>query len=200
MLGLPRGGVPVAFEVAEALGVPLDIVVVRKLRVPFQPELAMGAIGEGGVRVINRDVVEAAGVSEIELAAIEHQERRELDRRARQLRGDVPRVPIAQRTVVIIDDGIATGATVRAACSVARAEGAGQVVIAVPVAPPGALATLAGVADEVVFLFAPQHFSSVGEAYDDFLPTEDREVLELLGRASTRSITRPDSASRNRLA
>ena len=149
VLGLPRGGVPVAFEVARALGAPLDVIVVRKLGVPFQPELAMGAIGEDGVRVINREVVRAAAVSAGELAAVEARERAELERRARRFRGGRPRQPLDGRVAVVVDDGIATGSTARAACQVARVQGAARVVLAVPVAPPGWQARIGTVADEL---------------------------------------------------
>lgn len=135
VVGLPRGGVPVASEVARVLGAPLDVIVVRKLGVPFQPELGMGAIGEGGVRVLNEALVGSAGVTPDELAAVERRERAELDRRIRRYRGGRLGVSLAGRTVVIIDDGIATGSTARAACRVVRAQGAARVVLAVPVAP-----------------------------------------------------------------
>ena len=133
VLGLPRGGVPVAFEVAKALGAPLDVLLVRKLGVPLHPELAFGAIGEGGVRVINRSVVREARLSEKEMAAVETKQWAELQRRSERFRGDHDRVPLKGRIAVIIDDGIATGATAQAACQVARAEGASRVVLAIPV-------------------------------------------------------------------
>src|SRR6266566_7393614 len=184
VLGLPRGGVPVAFEVARALRAPLDVIVVRKLGVPVQPELGMGAIGEGGVRIINPEVVAIAHVTDAEIAAVERRERAELDRRARRFRGDRPRTPLAGRTAVIIDDGIATGSTARAACQVARAQGAARVVLAVPVAPPSACAALAADADEVICLETPGHFLAIGEWYQDFSQTSDREVVSLLQRAA----------------
>ncbi|MYW11199.1 phosphoribosyltransferase, partial [Streptomyces sp. SID2563] len=136
VLGLPRGGVPVAFRVAQELGAPLDVIVVRKLGVPRHPELGFGAIGEGGVRIISDDIVRRAGVSDSDIAAVQEAEEAELRRRAREFRGDRPRVPLDGRTVVVVDDGIATGATALAACAVARAQGAAHVVLAVPVAPP----------------------------------------------------------------
>ena len=137
VLGLPRGGVPVAFEVAAALGAPLDVIVVRKLGVPYQPELAMGAIGEDGVRIVNEDVVRRAGVTAADFAAVEARERRRARARARaRFRGAHDRVPLAGRTALVVDDGIATGSTVRAACEVARAHGAARVIVAAPVAPP----------------------------------------------------------------
>ena len=184
VLALPRGGVPVAVEVARALGAPLDVIVVRKLGVPVQPELGMGAIGEGDVRIINPEVVAITHVTDAEIAAVERRERAELDRRARRFRGDRPRTPLAGRTAVIIDDGIATGSTARAACQVARAQGAARVVLAVPVAPPSACTALAADADEVICLETPGHFLAIGEWYQDFSQTSDREVVSLLQRAA----------------
>jgi putative phosphoribosyl transferase len=184
VLALPRGGVPVAAEVAQALGAPLDVIVVRKLGVPVQPELGMGAIGEGDVRIINPEVVAIAHVTDAEIATVERRERAELDRRARRFRGDRPRTPLAGRTAVIIDDGIATGSTARAACEVARAQGATRVVLAVPVAPPSACSALAAAADEVICLETPAHFLAIGEWYQDFSQTSDREVVSLLQRAA----------------
>ncbi len=184
VLGLPRGGVPVAFEVAQALDAPLEVIVVRKLGVPFQPELAMGAIGEGEVRVIDEEIVRRAGVSERELAAVEREERAELEQRARQFRGERERVPLAGLTAVIVDDGIATGATARAACEVARRQGATRVVLAVPVAPVEAAARFAGVADEFVCLATPEPFFAIGQFYEDFGQTSDAEVRACLDRAT----------------
>ncbi|HUF33425.1 MAG TPA: phosphoribosyltransferase [Acidimicrobiales bacterium] len=184
VLGLPRGGVPVAFEVARFLDAPLDVIVVRKLGVPSQPELGMGAIGEDGVRVINDEVVRVAGVSEAELAGVEERERIELARRARRFRGDRVRVPLQGRTAVIVDDGIATGSTARAACQVARAHGAARVVLAVPVAPPGWTERLGGDADELIALETPERFSAIGRFYEDFSQTSDQEVVDCLERAA----------------
>ena len=155
VVGLPRGGVVVAAEVAQALAAPLDVIVVRKLGVPFQPELAMGAIGEEGVRVLNEEVLQLAKVTDDELADVERYERAELARRAARLRVGHERVPLAGREVVVVDDGIATGSTARAACEVARAEGAARVVLATPVAPEGWTTRLAGVADELVAVATP---------------------------------------------
>ncbi len=183
VLGLPRGGVPVAFEVAEALGAPLDVIVVRKLGVPFQPELGMGAIGEGGARVINEEVVRLARVSPRELADVEVRERMELERRSQRFRGDRPRVPLTGRTAVIVDDGIATGSTARAACHVARALGAARVVLAVPVAPPDWERRLGRDADELVAVETPDPFYAIGQFYADFSQTRDEEVVDCLERA-----------------
>src|SRR5215472_2427503 len=183
VLGLPRGGVAVAAEVARALDVPLDVIVVRKLGVPAQPELGMGAIGEGDTRVINADVVRYSGVSEADIKAVERRERAELERRTKRFRGDAPREPLAGRIALLVDDGIATGSTARDACQVARAQRAARVVLAVPVAPPSAEDALEGEADELVCLETPQRFLAIGEWYEDFSQTRDEEVVALLRRA-----------------
>jgi putative phosphoribosyl transferase len=180
VLGLPRGGVPVASPVAAHLHAPLDVIVVRKLGVPFQPELGMGAIGEEGVTIVNDDIVNRTGVSPGQLAAVERREREELDRRARRFRGDRPPEPLAGRTVVVVDDGIATGSTARAAGEVARARGASKVILAVPVAPPEVVARLAREFDEVVCVEMPKRLVAVGEWYHDFSPTPEEEVVRLL--------------------
>ena len=184
VLGLPRGGVPVAFEVARALRLPLDVIVVRKLGVPFQPELAMGAIGEGGVRVENQEVIHSSALLALDIEAVERHERVELERRARQYRGDRPRMDLTDRDAVIVDDGIATGSTARAACQVARAHGATRVVLAVPVASRAALASLREVCDEVFCVEVPEPFYAVGEWYRDFSQTTDDQVVDLLRRAA----------------
>jgi putative phosphoribosyl transferase len=184
VLGVPRGGVVVAAVVAKELGAPLDVIVVRKLGVPFQPELGMGAVGEGGVRVINDEVVRMAGVGADQLAAVEERERTEVEARAKRFRGVRPAVPLEDRTVIIVDDGIATGSTVKAACQLARAQGARRVVVAVPVGPSGVESRLGGAADEVVCLEQPSAFYGVGQWYDDFTQTTDAEVGELLTPAS----------------
>jgi uncharacterized protein (TIGR00369 family) len=186
ILGLPRGGVPVAAEVARALDAPLDIILVRKLGVPAQPELGMGAIGESDARVINPDVVRYAQVSEAQIAEVERQERAELQRRARRFRGGAPHEPLAGRIAVIVDDGIATGSTARAACQVARAMGAARVLLAVPVAPAGADVGMRDDADEVICLAMPGRFLAIGEWYEDFAQTSDEEVLALLRAARAR--------------
>jgi putative phosphoribosyl transferase len=184
VLGLPRGGVPVAAEVAHTLGSSLDVVVVRKLGVPFQPELAMGAIGEDGVRVENSDVIHACGLSSLDLDAAERRERPELERRALTYRAGRPRVALEDREVLVCDDGIATGSTARAACAVARALGARRVTLAVPVASPRAAVELSVVADGVVVVVTPEPFRAVGEWYDDFTQTTDDEVVRILGTAA----------------
>jgi putative phosphoribosyl transferase len=180
VLGLPRGGVPVAYEVATALGAPLDVIVVRKLGVPFQPELAMGAIGEDGARVLNDEVVALAHITPAELAAVEQRERAELERRARRFREARARVDLTGRTALIVDDGIATGSTARAACHVARAHGAAKVVLAAPVAPHDVARRFEGDADELVVHATPEPFFGVGQFYADFSQTSDEEVIDLL--------------------
>jgi putative phosphoribosyl transferase len=181
VLGLPRGGVPVAYEVARALDAPLDVIVVRKLGVPFQPELGMGAIGEGGVRIINQRVVRMARVSQQELAAVEQRERAELERRARRFRSGRDRIPLAGRTAIVVDDGIATGSTAKAACQVARVQGAARVVLAAPVGSAEAVARLRReAADEVICLHTSEAFYAIGEWYIDFSQTPDEEVVALL--------------------
>ncbi|OBB70161.1 phosphoribosyl transferase [Mycobacterium sp. 852014-50255_SCH5639931] len=183
VLGLPRGGVPVAFEVAKALQAPLDVLVVRKLGVPFQPELAFGAIGEGGVRVINDAVLREARLSADEVAAVEAKQRAELARRSEKFRSGHDRIPLAGRTAVIVDDGVATGATARAACEVARAQGASRVVLAVPIGGRDVFERFAGYADDVVCLHTPEFFFAVGQGYRNFTQTSDDEVVALLDRA-----------------
>lgn len=197
VLGLPRGGVPVAREVASALRAPLDVIVVRKLGVPFQPELAMGAIGEDGVRFVNHALMRHVGVSAKELAAVEARERSELERRARRFRGDRRRVDLSGRTALIVDDGVATGSTARAACKVARALGAARVVLAVPVAPPGWEARIGNDADDCIALETPEHFFAIGQFYADFTETTDAEVVACLeGRKGTPGETLGQTTSR----
>ena len=179
VLALPRGGVPVGFEVARALGAPLDVIIVRKLGVPFQPELAMGAIGEDGVRVLNEAVIRAARISGPEMEEVERRERLELERRAGRFRAGRGRLELTGRTAVIVDDGLATGSTARAACQVAWAHGIERAILGVPVTPPGALVDLARIA-EVVAIDVSDQLGSVGQAYDDFTQTSDREVVRLL--------------------
>lgn len=187
VLGLPRGGVVVAAPVAQRLAVPLDVVVVRKLGVPWQPELAMGAIGEDGVRVLNREVIAALGISDQILDEVQRQEQQVLDDRVRRFRATRPRVPLTGRTAVVVDDGVATGSTARAACQVVRAAGAARIVLAVPVGPAGTEAAFADVAEEVVCLTAPRYFSAVGQFYRDFPQTTDDEVVRLLAQEQTGS-------------
>jgi putative phosphoribosyl transferase len=191
VLGLPRGGVPVAVGVAQALGAPLDVIIVRKLGVPRQPEFAMGALGEGGVRIVNDQIVAMARVSQQELAAIEAGERAELERRAERFRAGRRPVPITGRTVIVVDDGIATGSTARAACRVARAQGAARVILAVPVGHADAIKSLRSDADEVICLTEPRSLQAIGEWYEDFSQTSDEEVVSLLSEAANAQTAGP---------
>jgi putative phosphoribosyl transferase len=184
VLGLPRGGVPVAFQVAQVLGAPLDVIVVRKLGVPFQHELGMGAVGEDGVRVINPEVTQACGVSRDQLAAVQAREQAAVEARAGRYRARRPREPLDGRVAVVVDDGIATGSTARAACQIARAHGAARVVLAVPVAPPGWQARIGADADEMVCVATPRGFSAIGQFYARFPQVSDEEVLACLERAA----------------
>lgn len=179
VLGLPRGGVPVAAEVARALGLPLDVVLVRKLGIPAQPEVAMGAIGEGGVRVLDDEVRRHAGVTLDEVAAVEADEREVIAARSSALRGTRARLDLSGQRVLIVDDGIATGATASAACQVARALGAAHVVVAAPVGGRDAGRLVIG-ADEVLCLSQPARFRAVGEHYRRFDQTTDAEVVAVL--------------------
>lgn len=183
VLGLPRGGVPVAYEVATALGAPLDVLVVRKLGVPYQPELAFGAIGEGGVRVLNDAVLRRIGLTETDIATVEDAERAELRRRVAAYRGGRPGTPLAGRVALIVDDGFATGATARAAALVARAQGAETVVLAAPIGAPDTVAGLREVADDVVCPGMRRGFEAVGQGYDEFSQTSDEQVCALLAAA-----------------
>jgi putative phosphoribosyl transferase len=189
VLGLPRGGVPVAAEVAAVLETPLDVIVVRKLGAPGQPELAVGAVGEDGVRVLNPDVMATVEVSEEMLDDVSRRQWSEVARRASEYRAVRPREPLEGRTAVVVDDGIATGATARAACQIARGHGASHVVLAVPVAPRGWQASLHDVADTCVSLDEPQDFGAVGMHYRDFSPTTDAEVLAALAAPPDRGIS-----------
>jgi putative phosphoribosyl transferase len=183
VLGLPRGGVPVAFEVAQALQAPLDVIVVRKVGVPYQPELAMGAVGEDGVAVVNERVMAMAGIGQEEFDEVERRERAEVEQRAKRFRGDRPRLDLTGRTVVLVDDGIATGSTARAASAVARGHGAARVILAVPVCAPSAAESLRSEVDELITLETPEDFAAVGQFYSNFRPTEDQEVVDLLAHS-----------------
>jgi putative phosphoribosyl transferase len=186
VLGLPRGGIPVAFEVARALDAPLDVIVVRKIGVPYQPELAMGAIGEEGVKVLDQRMMANAGVTMAEFDEVEARERAELKRRAELFRGGRPPISLLGKTAVLVDDGIATGSTARAAAQVARALGAARVVVATPVAPPDVVRRLSDDVDEVVIVEMPDRFYAIGQFYDDFTQTPDAEVTRLLELAARR--------------
>ena len=186
VLGLPRGGVPVAAQVARALDAPLDVIVVRKLGVPFQPELAMGAIGEMGTRVLDETLIRHAGITLDEVRDVEDRERAELERRVARLRRGRPRVPLEGRVAVVVDDGLATGSTARVACQVARQLGARRVVLAVPVAPADSVREGIPAADQIVCVRMPEPFVAVGRHYDDFTPTSDEEVIVALDQSARR--------------
>ncbi|PBC76803.1 putative phosphoribosyltransferase [Streptomyces sp. TLI_235] len=186
VVALPRGGVPVAAPVARALRAPLDICVIRKLGVPFQPELGMGAIGEDGARVVNDAVVRSARVTHEQIAEVERQERAELERRAEKYRRGRAPVPLTGRTVIVVDDGVATGSTALAACRIVRARGAARVVLAVPVAPQDWAARLGKDVEELVCPHTPARFWAIGEFYADFSQTSDAEVIALLDEAAER--------------
>ena len=180
VLGLPRGGVPVAFEVARALGAPLDGLLVRKLGVPGHEELAMGAIASGGARVLNDDVVSATGVEEDQIEQVAVRELEQLERQELAYRRDRPSLDVRARVAILVDDGLATGATMRAAVSALRDRGAGAIVVAVPTAPQETCEALRREVDEVVCARTPDPFTAVGLWYRDFTPVSDEEVRELL--------------------
>lgn len=180
VLGLPRGGVPVAYGVAAALGAPLDVFIVRKLGVPGHEELAMGAIASGGVRVLNRDVLEYVPVSDKAMEAVTVREQRELERRERAFRGDKPPLDVRGKVVIVVDDGLATGSTMRAAVQALRQMEPEAIVVAVPVAAPSTCRDFQREADDVLCLSTPEPFEAVGLWYEDFEQTTDAEVHELL--------------------
>lgn len=184
VLGLPRGGVPVAYEVARALEVPLDVFLVRKLGVPGHEELAMGAISSGGVMVLNDDVVAATGVGREEIGAVASRELETLARQERSFRGDRPPAEIRDRVAIVVDDGLATGATMRAAIRALRDQGAKAIVVAVPTAPRETCEALRREVREVSCLTTPDPFMAVGLWYRDFAPVDDDEVRALLGGAT----------------
>jgi putative phosphoribosyl transferase len=186
LLGLPRGGVPVAAEVAQELGAPLDVFVVRKLGVPQHEELAFGAIASGGVRVLDAEIVDELAIPDAAVNAVLELEMKELQRRELAYRRGMPAVDVKDRIVILIDDGIATGASTRAAVEALRKLGPARIVVAVPVASPHAVRQLSKVADEVVCLSAPEDFSAVGQWYADFQSTTDEEVTAVLESAAQR--------------
>lgn len=183
VLALPRGGVPVAFEIADALHLELDLLLVRKLGTPGQRELAMGAIASGGARVLNPEIVDTLRISDAAIEETEREARRELERREQAYRGDRPPPQVAGRTVIIVDDGLATGATMRAAIAALRQLGPQRIVVAVPVAPVDTIAELEQEADEVVCPATPWPFSAIGQFYRNFGQVSDDEVRELLALA-----------------
>ncbi len=182
VLALPRGGVPVAFEVARELRAPLDVFVVRKLGLPAQPELAMGAIASGGARVLNDEVVQAAGIPPETIEAVAAREREELARREQLYRGERPSLTVEGKTVILVDDGVATGSTMRVAVQALRRQRPAQIVVAVPVAPPQTCNELRGEADDVVCTRTPEPFIAIGVWYEDFPQTSDGEIRDLLAR------------------
>jgi predicted phosphoribosyltransferase len=186
-LGLPRGGVPVALEVARALDAPLDVFLVRKLGVPGHEELAMGAIASGGVRVLNDEVLDALGLPDEVIDAVAAREERELGRRERAYRGDAPPPALRDATALLVDDGLATGSSMRAAVRALREQGAARVVAAVPVAPAETCAALARDVDEMVCTATPEPFRAVGMWYRDFAPVSDGEVRRMLQASRARA-------------
>ena len=190
VLGIPRGGVPVAFEIAMALNAPLDVFVSRKLGVPWQEELAFGAVASGGVRVLDSEVVGGAGISDSEIERVTATARMEVERRERAYRNDRPPLKLEGRTVILVDDGIATGSSMRAAISALRELKPARLVIAVPVVPESTCNRLEREVDQLVCLLMPESFSGIGEFYDDFSQLADAEVTELLRRAERLSTRR----------
>jgi putative phosphoribosyl transferase len=184
VLALPRGGVPVAYEVARALRAPLDVMLVRKLGVPGHEELAMGAIASGGIRVISDDVVRALGLPDRAIATVAAQEEHELRRREHLYRGDRPPPDVIGKTVILVDDGLATGSTMRAAIAALKAQGPERLVVAVPVAAPETCEVIQREVDEVICALAPEPFLAVGQWYQDFSQISDEEVRQLLRRAN----------------
>ena len=183
VLGLPRGGVPVAFEVARALRSPLDVFLVRKLGLPGNEEYAMGAIASGGVRVVDERLLERLGIPSAAVERVVQAEERELRRREFAYRGDLPAAPLAGKTVILVDDGLATGSSMRAAVKAVRRRGAGRIVVAVPVGPAETVRDLVRLADEAVCVSTPEPFLAVGRFYEDFGQVADAEVVELLAQA-----------------
>jgi putative phosphoribosyl transferase len=195
VLGVPRGGVPVAFEVATALKAPLDILVLRKLGVPWQEELAFGAIAQGGVRVLDRKIMQMLNLTTAEVERVAAKEQVELERREKAYRGDRPPLDVRGRTVVLVDDGIATGSSMRAAIAALRQMAPARIVLAVPVAPPSTCDRLRTEVDDLVCIDMPESFYAIGQFYLDFSPVGDREVTDLLARAAGPA---PESVGRKR--
>lgn len=183
ILALPRGGVPVAFEAAQALSLPLDLMMVRKLGMPGQEELAMGAVATGGIKVLNQALIQNLNISETVIDSVVDKEREELERRERVYRGKRPAPEINNRRIILIDDGLATGATMRAAVSALQQQKPASIIVAIPVAPPDTVEKLRKEADEVICLATPESFFAIGTWYEDFSQTSDEEVGDLLARA-----------------
>ena len=184
ILGLPRGGVPVAFEISRALDCPMDVFIVRKLGHPQQEELALGAIASGGVRVLNEHIVESPAIDEKIITEVTARERKELQRRERLYRGENPWPGLEGKTIILVDDGIATGATMKAAVAALRKQNVSKTIVAVPAAPPEICEELEELVDEMVCLIKPSPFLAVGQWYGDFSQTSDREVKNFLEKAS----------------
>ena len=183
VLGIPRGGVPVAFQVAQALHVPLDVFICRKLGVPGQEELALGAVATGGVRVLNDEIVGLLGMPQERIDRIAAVQQRELERREQLYRGDRPPLQVRGQTVILVDDGVATGSNMLAAITALRRLEPARIVVAVPVAPPSTFARLREEADEVICVDTPEEFYAIGQFYEDFSQTTDEKVCELLRRS-----------------
>jgi len=188
VLGIPRGGVPVAFEVATALHAPLDVFLSRKLGVPGQEELAFGAVATGGVRVLDQELIEAVGISKREIEEITHRVRTELERRERVFRGDRPPLNLEGKIAILIDDGIATGSSMRAAINALRQHKPARVVVAIPVAPLSTCHRLRTEVDELICVHMPESFYAIGQFYADFSQVADEEVTDLIHRAAQRAI------------
>jgi putative phosphoribosyl transferase len=186
VLALPRGGVPVGYEVAAALNAPLDVFIVRKLGIPWHEELAMGALASGGVRILDEDLIRVARVSDQQIERVTAAELEELKRRERQYRGDLPFPSLTGKTVILVDDGLATGSTMRAAVAALRKEGPSRIVVGVPVAAPDTCNAFRDIADDIVCAETPEPFQAVGLWYEDFSQTTDTEVHDLLERARDR--------------
>jgi putative phosphoribosyl transferase len=184
VLGIPRGGVPVAFEVAGALGAPLDVFIARKLGVPGHEELAFGAISSGGVRFLDQQTVEMLGIAKSEIARVTAQEQKELDRRENVYRGGRPPLKVEGLAAILVDDGIATGSSMQAAIAALRQMKPARIVVAVPVAPPSTCDRLRPLVDELVCVYAPEFFYAIGQFYGDFSQVTDEQVIELIQRAS----------------
>ena len=191
VLGLPRGGVPVAKEVAQRLGAELDVFAVRKLGVPWQPELAMGAIGSGGACYFNDDIIRSVGVSASELQSVQSREQAELERRETLFRGHKPPYPLAGRVVVIVDDGLATGATMTVAIQSIRSQKPKKIVVAVPVAPSDTAQRIRAMVDDFVCLVTPRFFAGVGGAYENFAQTSNEDVMQILKDANSLFVQTP---------
>ena len=186
VLGLPRGGVVTAFEIANALELPLDVLIIRKLGTPGQTELAMGAIARGGTRVLNEDVIRLLGISQQQIDEVAAREEKEAERRELIFRGDHEPLSVSGNTVIVVDDGLATGSTMLAAVRVVKAQKPTRLVVAIPVAPQDTCDRISREVDELVCLSSPVWFNAVGEWYEDFTQTTDQEVVDLLRTAATR--------------